>query len=194
VSEWRVLRGCWATLWHQHRMPLKELRHEYVGYCRNMPLGRVNTRNALVSAGILTALVLGGACKEKQCSGNVIYCSGFTLAGCGMVRGCRPGPGCTLKTLVGSLTDCSRAMTQGNCNGPRCSWVEGSCVNSCETITELATCSALHSNQTVQSGAFEWTCLWVECLGTPEKTLCSEYPVNDCPGFLGCSVEEVSGL
>jgi hypothetical protein len=61
-------------------------------------------------------------------------------------------------------------------------------------LTSEADCKATISPDKDPYGRPSWMCFWLQCLGTPQKKSCSQYPVDACPADLGCRVETSSGF
>lgn len=138
------------------------------------------------------ALSLCG-CKSRQCDGPWIFCQSFTSAYCSNIPGCVAGPACEVTYLDRSVA-CSLIVSEVKCLAPECMWIDGSCVDQCRSIGDALTCNSTRATGTDSYGDPLWLCEWEDCLGTPTKTHCDQYPIDMCPVALGCSVKDVSGF
>ena len=148
----------------------------------------------MLTARLLVLVAIAGlplACSKTICNG-VISCGRFDLETCAAVPGCTRGPGCDIRT--NRTPSCAAAKVQADCAAPLCGWIADACLPACRAVTAETACNAHQSSDTDQYGNPIWTCVWVQCLGTPETSSCSQYSVEMCPADLGCRVEDPSGL
>jgi hypothetical protein len=135
------------------------------------------------------AAVLGCSNSSTQCTGPPIRCENFPLAACSRVTGCTPNPTCIVQDL--QTAPCSTFSDASHCPSPKCAFANGTCSSICGQITNKGNCNGTRATEVDMYGFPVWTCSWAECVGTPPKMFCDEFPKDMCPADLGCSVQKV---
>jgi hypothetical protein len=142
-----------------------------------------------------TALLLallgidGCGSSSSVCAGN-ISCRSKTGDQCGVIPGCKSTPGCI---HYGAALDSNCVnISEEKCSSPYCAWLDNVCQSACVTITSDIQCASysfqvtVAPNMTVTVGP----CVWSQCSGVPDNPYCSRYPVNMCPGNMGCGIQQ----
>lgn len=124
-------------------------------------------------------------CSSEKCSGNPITC--YVVRGaCDQVPGCVSQPGC-VKPFLAVAYDCRALKSETACvsiTTAACAWGPDGCGSVCPTVLDEKSCRAV--SYVDSTGRTNSPCRWSTCSGIPEKKFCNDYPVNQCPSFLGC--------
>jgi hypothetical protein len=153
-----------------------------------MNSGRATSIGA-ASIALAACLAFAGGCNRKQCSG-IITCAN-QAAQCDKVPGCQPTPACQYS--FGNVDSTCRKLTMPETCAAEttsaCLWTAPECVSACGAITDAQACQDFSFTDPRFPEKF-FPCVWSTCSGIPEKASCDDYPVDQCPSYLGCQVTQ----